>query len=118
MVPTMVKKLPVARSGMLGAQGNCRWIYMGNNNWQWVCRNDQGGGNRIIKLPGVMNGAAAPATPKTQNETVNDVVTDPFGTKTESGSFDIMQFISDNALWLGLGAAGLLAIFLFSKKRR
>lgn len=114
MVPTIKNKLPVVG---LGARRQCprgwTWNQQGN-----FCEQTSGGGSNRIKRIMPLYGTAAPATPKTQNETVNDVVTDPFGTKTESGSFDIMQFISDNALWLGLGAAGLLAIFLFSKKRR
>jgi hypothetical protein len=40
----------------LGAQRNCRWIYMGNNNWQWVCRHDQGGGGNKAVNPGALSG--------------------------------------------------------------
>jgi hypothetical protein len=61
-------------------------------------------------------GAAAPATPKVL--TNNDLTQDIAPQFTEAGGFDIMQFISDNALWLGLGLAGVVAIMLLSKKGR
>jgi len=116
----MVKQLPVVplRPQLLGARRRCPrgWEWNPNGNF---CEQTSGGGSyRLIKMPNLMFGTASPATPaQITNETANDIY-DPTTSRTETGGFDIMQFISDNALWLGLGAAGLLAIFLFSKKRR
>jgi hypothetical protein len=46
--PGMVGKSGGSGSGEGDAQRYCRWIYMGNNHWEWVCRTDIGGGTAPI----------------------------------------------------------------------
>jgi hypothetical protein len=94
------------------------WTYdMGCN----CCIQTSGGGSaRILRMPPVLFGAAAvPATAANETATY-DPTTDPTTKQyqQQNSGFDIMQFVSDNALWLGLGVAGVIAIMLLAKPKR
>lgn len=101
-------------NGLGRESSNCRWIWMGEQlGYRWVC---------FKGLDGL--GAAARACPagdqKCIDATVNTGLDDtqivpPPGT---NGSFDIMKFVTDNWMWLAIGAAGLILIPMLIKKRR
>jgi len=108
--------------GTLGARRPCELIYMGNNIWRTVCFTS-GGGNRGSNGVPALYGAEATATPATQtNQNGNVTQTeDPSGKYYEAPTGimeSVMQFVSDNALWIGIGLAGIVAIMIFSKKGR
>ena len=96
--------------------------------WTWnsagnFCEQTSGGGSaRILRMPPVLFGASAvPATPANGNNSETyDPSTDPTTKQyqEQNSGFDIMQFVSDNALWLGLAVAGVIAITMFAKPKR
>ena len=107
---------PASRYSTLGLQtSGCRWIYM-NGQPIWTCR---GGGGERLRYPGVFGfGAAEPAQPMPlpvvntyngEKKKEESVVT--------NGGFDIMQFITDNWIWLAVGVLGVILLPKLLKKR-
>ena len=92
------------------------WTWNGQGNY---CEQTSGGGSyRILKMPPLMYGAAVQATPANVTQAPNENGLTLVEDQAPTGGFDIMQWASDNALWLGVGVVGVIAIMYFSKKRR
>ena len=99
--------------------------------WTWnsagnFCEQTSGGGSaRILRMPPMLFGASGinptgAAVAAAANETTTTPLdpTAPTSKDFSAGGFDFMQFLSDNALWFGLGVAGVIAIMLLSKPKR
>lgn len=97
----------------LGRYG-CRWIYMGQEmGYRWVCgENFAPGGNlRGLGRFGALDPTAVLATPAIQKG-VNEVVP-----PITNGGFDIMQFLTDNWIWIAAGLAAVVILPMILKKK-
>lgn len=107
----------------------CKWINMGPPiGWRWVCRTGGGGGEKIIMPKGWspynVSGFGALGVAQQQNQELIDMAaaatTKPSDIGTPpitNGGFDIMQFLTDNWIWIAIAVAGVLIFPRILKKR-